>query len=78
MFGQLQVSDYRRRQQTHHIGVDRVFEAGEDFFGYGRAAKQMSPLLHQHLAATPGQICRGRQAIMPAADYDNVVVFLHA
>ena len=62
------------RRSEHDVGADRVFEAGVDLLGHGGAAEHVAPLEHEHLAARAGEIRRVHQAVVAAADDDDVVI----
>ena len=61
-------------QQRHDVGADREVEAGKDLFGDRRAAEDVTPLEHEHLAARAREIGGGGQAVVAAADDDGVVL----
>ena len=71
---QIELANDLRPQQRHHIGADRVLEAGEDLFRHCRAAEHVAPLDDEHLAARPRQIRSIDQPVVAAADHDHVVV----
>src|SRR5271168_5313005 len=75
MAGQIEVADNLRAQQGHHIRKYGKLEAGNDFFGNCSAAEHVPPFEHEHFLALAGEISRVDQAVVPAAD-DNNVVFL--
>ena len=74
---QLEIIDDRRGQQRHHVGKPGDLEVRgvrPGSFG-GRGAAGLRPRLeHQRARARTGQVRRGDQAVVPAADDDRVVV----
>ena len=74
---QLQVVDDRRGQQRHHVGQPGHLEIRGVRPGSlgGRGAAGLRPSLeHQRARARAGQVGRGDQAVVPAADDNRVVV----
>jgi hypothetical protein len=45
-----------------------------DFLGNCRAAHNLAPFNHQRLQAGPGEVAGGHQAVVTAADNDDVVL----
>ena len=74
MAGQIHVADHRGREQADRIGGHGVAETGVELFRHRRAADHVPTLQHQHLAAPAGEVIGADEAVMPAADYDGVVI----
>ena len=75
---QLQLADDLGPEQRHDVRTDGKLEPGDDLFGDGRAADDVTPLDDEHLATRARQIRRRRQAVVPGADDDGVVLTRHA
>ena len=58
-----------RREIARHSRLD-----AEAYDEYGRAAQHVATLQDQHRSAGPSQIRGGRQAVVAAADHDDVVL----
>src|SRR6267143_6529158 len=65
-------------QQRHDVRTNREFEARKNFFRHSRAAKHVSSLQHQHTLARPREIRGINQAVVAAADYDDIVFVIHS
>ena len=70
---EIEVADDFRPQQRDHVGADGKLEAGEDFFGAGRAAENVAAFEHQNFLSGARQVGGVDQAVVAAADYDDVV-----
>ena len=64
-------------QQRDDVGADRELEAREDLFGDGRAAEHVAALEHEHLLARAREIGGVDEAVVAAADDDDVVFGSH-
>src|SRR5437868_2081007 len=71
---QVEFTDDLRPQQRDHVRKDGEVETRNKLFGHRRAAEHVPPLEHEHLAAGARQIGGVHQAVMAAADDDDVVV----
>ena len=71
--GKIEVANDFRPQQRDDVGADREFEAGENFFGAGRAAEHMAAFEHQNFLSGARQVGGVDQAVVAAADHDYVV-----
>ncbi len=69
-----EVVDDAPRQQADQIRVARQprVDSVEGMRGHRRAADVVEPLEHLHPAAGAGQVGGGDQAVVPAADDDDV------
>src|SRR5436190_7246109 len=74
---QIEFANNFRAEQGDDIGANRKLEAGKNLLGDRRAAEHMTPLKHQHTLARARQISRIHQAVVAAADDDDVVVRFH-
>src|SRR5947207_5180557 len=74
---QLELADDLRPQQADDIGEDREAEAREHLLAPGRAADTLAALQHQHLAPGAREVRGASEAIVSAANDDDVVR-LHA
>ena len=68
----LKVADDCRVQKRDGVGGDRIAEAGVKFLGDRRAADLCAPLEHGDFKAGHGEIGRRDEAIVTAADHDDV------
>ena len=70
---QIEFANDFRPEQGNDVGADGELEAGKDFFGHRGAAEHVPPLEHQHLARAR-QVRGVHQAVVSAADDDDVVM----
>jgi hypothetical protein len=75
--GQLQLADDLRPKQRDHVGVHREPEPGEDLLRHGGPAQNVPALQNQDPLARFGQVRGGREAVVSAADDDDVVPLGH-
>src|SRR5262245_32192269 len=73
VFGQLEVADDLRPQQTHDVGEDGEFEAGINFFRDRGTAHEWTFLEHEHLAPGSGQVSGSHQSVVTSAHNDRIV-----
>ena len=78
MARQVEVADDLGPQQRDDVGADRELEAGEDLFGDRGAAEHVPPLEDEHLLPGPREVGGVDEAVVPAADDDDVVLRAHA
>ena len=71
---QVEVADDLRAEERDDVGADRVLEARIDLLGDRRAAEHVAPLEHEHLAPRAREIRRVHQAVVAAADDDDIVI----
>ena len=71
--GKIEVANDLRPQQRDHVRADRELEPRHDLFRAGRAAEHVPALQHQHFLAGALQIGSIDQAVVAAADDDDVV-----
>ena len=74
---QVEVADDFRPQQRDHVRADRELEARVDLFGDGGAAEHVAALEHENFLAGLGQVGGVDQAVVAAADHDDVVFGSH-
>src|SRR5580698_2010015 len=74
---EIEIANDFRPQQRNDVGEDREFKSGDDFFGDGCAAQDVAFFQDQNFFAGLGEIRRVHQAVMAAADYDDVVFLCH-
>ena len=72
---QVEIANDLRTQQRDDVRADGDVEAGKHFLGDRGAAEHVPALEHEHTAACARQICRVRQAVVAAADHDDVVLW---
>ena len=77
MLGELELADDLGAEQRDHVGELAEAEPREDLLGDRRAAQHVPAFEHQDLAAGPGQVRGGREAVVPAPDDDRVVPVRH-
>src|SRR5690606_38256828 len=76
---QAQVADHPRVQQADGVAGQRVAEARVELLGHGGAADHPAPLQHPDLQPGRGQVGGADQAVVAAADDQDVVVrLMHA
>ena len=75
--GQVELADDLRAHQAHHVREHAVAEAREDLFGDGGAADERSRLQHADIQTGTRQVGRMDEAVVAAADYDDVVLLRH-
>src|SRR4029079_13341338 len=63
-----------RPEQAHDVRKDREAKAGKHFIAERGAADAVAPLEYQHLLAGAREIRRAREAVVPAADHDHVML----
>jgi len=70
-------NDFRaeKRDNVRTFGKKKT---GDDFFGDGGTAEDMAPFQDDDLLPCFGEICSVDQAVVAAADDDNVVVLPHS
>ncbi len=68
-----QVADHLRIEQAHRVRGGGIAETRREFLGDGRAADDRAALQHPDTEAGACQITRADQAVMTAADDDDVV-----
>ena len=71
--GQIQLADDVGAHQAYHVREDAVLEAGEDLLGDGGAADERTCLEHAHVEAGAREVGGVDQAVVAAADDDDVV-----
>jgi hypothetical protein len=74
---QVELADDLRAEQRDDIRADGKLEPGKDLFGDRRTTEHMAPLEDEHLAPRTGEVGRGGQPVVAAADHDDVVVPCH-
>ncbi len=67
-----EIADDRRVQQRDRVGGDRIAEAGVKFLGDRRAADLRAAFEHRDFEAGHGEIGGGDEAVVTAADDDDV------
>jgi hypothetical protein len=72
--GEVQFADDLRAEQRHDVRADRDLVAGEDLLGHRGAAQDVAPLENEDAASCARQIGRVDEPVVPAADYDRVVL----
>ena len=73
MTREIQLADDLGTQQRDDVRADGELEAGKDFFRHGGAADEVTPLEHEHFSARLREVGRVHQAVVAAADDDDVV-----
>ncbi len=68
----LEVADDRRVQERDGVGGDRIAEAGMKLLGDRRPADLRAALEHRHFEAGHCEIGGGDEAVVTAADDDDV------
>src|SRR4029079_17904460 len=63
-----------RPEQAHDVRKDREAKAGKHFIAERGAADAVAPIEYQHLLARAREIRRAREAVVPAADPDHVML----
>ena len=71
---QVELADDVGPEQADDVGADREGEARVELLAHRRAAQDVAPLEHEHLAPGPGQVGGAGEAVVAAADDDRVVV----
>jgi hypothetical protein len=71
---EIELADDLRAQERDDVGGDRVLEARVDLLGDRRAADDVAALEHEHLPSGAGEVGRADQAVVAAANDDDVVV----
>ena len=74
---EIEIANDFRAKQRDNVREDGKFETGNDFFGNGRAAENIATLENQDFLACLGEIRRIHEAVVAAADYDDVVFLRH-
>src|ERR1700677_1092744 len=74
---EIEVANDFGAQQGDDVGINGKFEAGNDFFGDGGAAEDVTLFEDEDFFAGFGEVRRVDQAVVAAADYDDVVFFGH-
>ena len=74
---EIEIANDFRAQQRDDVGKDGKFEAGDDFFGDGGAAENVAAFEDEDFLAGFGEIRRVHQAVVAAADHDDVVFLCH-
>ena len=74
---QFQVAHDLFLHQAGEVGGGGDAISGPDFFGDGASADQLARFEDDHAAAGAGQIRRGDQSVVAAADNDDVKCFTH-
>ena len=69
---QVHVGDDLGVEQADRVAGDRVAEAGMELLGHRRAADDAAPLQHRDLQAGAGEIEGADEAVVAAADDDDV------
>ena len=77
MAREIEIANNFGAQERNDIGENGEFEAGDDFFGDGGAAQNIAALEDQNFFARAGEIGRVDQAVVAAADDDDVVALGH-
>ena len=72
MTGQLELADDLRVGQAHRVGRDRIAKAGVEFLGEGRPAYAGILFEDDDAEAIARQIRRGDEAVMPAANDNDI------
>ena len=67
-----EIVDDGRVQKRDGVGGDRIAKAGMKFLRRRRTADLRAALKHRHREAGHGEIGRGDEAVVTAADHDNV------
>ena len=71
---QVELPDDLRPQQRDDIGADREAKALEHLLSDRRTADEVAAFEHEHPAPGRGEICGRGQAVVAAADDDDVVL----
>src|SRR5579862_670792 len=74
---QIQFANDLRTQKGYDVRRNGEFEPRKDLFRHRRAAENMSALADEDLLARSRQVRGVDQAVMAAADYNNVVFRIH-
>ena len=77
MARQIELADDLRPQQRDDVRADRELEARKHFFGDRRAAEHVPPLEHEDLPPRAREIRGVDQAVVAAADDDDVEYVSH-
>src|SRR5262245_14117626 len=72
-----QVANDFRPEEADDIGGDGNFEAGPEFFRDGATAEDVAAFQHADFLARPGEVCRGDEAVVAAADDKAVEMLTH-
>src|SRR6266542_6284458 len=70
---QIQVPHDRVLQPMDDVRAGRDMEARKDLLGRAGATDDVPPLEHEDIEASPGEVGRGDEAVVPAADDDRIV-----
>src|SRR5207249_4136458 len=73
MLDKPQLADHLGVEQAHGIGGRGVAKAGREFLGDRRAADDGAALEHPYLEAGAGEIAGADEAVVSAADDDDIV-----
>ncbi len=73
VIGELQLANDLRIEQAHRIGGRGVAKAGREFLGDRGAADERAALEHPHLETGAGEIAGADEAVVSAADDDDIV-----
>ena len=71
--GKVEVANDFRPQQRDDVGANGKLESGEDFFGDGGAAEDVTAFEHEDFLAGAGEVGGVDEAVVAAADDDDVV-----
>ena len=69
---QFQIGDDLRVKQADGVCRDRIAEAGMEFLGHGRPARDRAAFDHLNAQAGHCQIGGACEAVMPSADDDDI------
>ena len=75
---EVEVADDLGAEEAVDVGRGRDLEPGPELLGDAGAAQQVAALEHQRLEAGPGRVGRRDEAVVPAADDDQIVRARHA
>src|SRR5258706_9102265 len=77
MTREIEFANNLRAQKRDDVGANRKFETGKDFLRHRGAAKHVPALEHQHALAGAREICSVDQAVVAAANYNDVIFLGH-
>jgi hypothetical protein len=75
---EIEFTDNFRAKQRDHVGTLGEEEAGNDFFGNGRAAENSAAFEYEDLLACFRQIGGIHQTVVAAADNDHIIGLRHS
>ncbi len=76
VFPEPKLPDDLGQEEADHVGHGRGLETRQELFGRRASAQGKAALQHTDLASGPGQVGRGHQPVMTAAN-DHTIVLCH-